>query len=57
MYDERPVSIFRVDSSNFFLSNGELFYLVAYHIQQGFVFHKKGELPKDDSPWSKRQII
>jgi len=56
MYDERPASIFRVDGSNFFLSDDELLPGIISYPARHF-FHKKWALPKDDSAWRKHQII
>jgi hypothetical protein len=56
IYDERPASIFRVDGSNFFLSDDELLPGIISYPARHF-FHKKGTLPKDDSAWRKHKII
>jgi hypothetical protein len=56
MYDKGPASIFRVDGSNFFLSDDKLLPGILSYPTRHF-FYEKGVLPKDDSAWRKHQII
>jgi len=54
---ERPTSIFRVDGSKFFLSDGEFLPgSVSYPARHCFSIRRE-HCPKDDSIWRKHQII